>query len=92
MSKARAEVIVHGRVQGVFFRQSTVEMARAFGLTGQVRNCADGTVAAIFEGDRDKVNQALAWCHQGPPAARVDTVEADWQDYRGEFDCFKIDY
>ena len=55
MSKTRAEVIVYGRVQGVFFRQSTVEMARAIGLTGRVRNCPDGTVAAIFEGDRDKV-------------------------------------
>jgi acylphosphatase len=92
MSKARAEVIVRGRVQGVFFRQSTVEMATAIGLTGRVRNCPDGTVAAIFEGDRDKVKEALEWCHHGPPAARVSNVEADWQDYLGAFDCFKIGY
>ena len=92
MSRARAEVIVHGRVQGVFFRQSTMEMARDIGLTGRVRNCPDGTVAAIFEGDIDRVRQAVGWCEQGPPAARVDRVEADWQDYRGEFDCFKIAY
>ena len=92
MSKVRAEVIVKGRVQGVFFRQSTVEMAKTIGLTGRVKNCPDGTVAAIFEGDRDKVGQAVAWCHHGPSAARVDKVEADWQEYRGEFDCFKIDY
>ncbi|MEN8687660.1 MAG: acylphosphatase [Desulfuromonadales bacterium] len=92
MNKARAEVIVHGRVQGVFFRQSTVEMASAIGLTGRVRNCPDGTVAAIFEGDREKVKEAVAWCHHGPPAARVSNIKVDWQDCFGEFDCFKIDY
>ena len=92
MSKARTEVIVHGRVQGVFFRQSTLEMARALRLTGQVRNCPDGTVAAIFEGDRDSLKKAVEWCHQGPPAARVDKVEAEWQDYLGEFNCFEIGY
>ena len=77
MSKARAEVIVRGRVQGVFFRQSTVEMATAIGLTGRVRNCPDGTVAAIFEGDRDKVKEAVTWCRHGPPAARVTGVETE---------------
>ena len=92
MSKTRAEVIVYGRVQGVFFRQSTVEMARAIGLTGQVKNCPDGTVAAIFEGDRDKVKEAVAWCHQGPPAARVSNVEVDWQTCRDDFEGFKIGY
>lgn len=92
MSKARAEVIVHGRVQGVFFRQSTMEMAKDIGLTGQVRNCPDGTVAAIFEGDSDQVKAAVEWCGHGPPAARVEKVEVDWQACRGEFDCFKIAY
>jgi len=92
VSKIRAEVIVHGRVQGVFFRQSTVEMARAIGLTGQVRNCPDGLVAVIFEGEGDKVKQAVEWCHHGPPTARVSNLEVDWQDYRGEFENFKIGY
>ena len=92
MSKVRVQLQIYGRVQGVFFRQSTMEMARGIGLTGRVRNCPDGTVAAIFEGESDRVRQAVGWCEQGPPAARVDRVEADWQDYRGEFDCFKIAY
>ncbi|MBW2474756.1 MAG: acylphosphatase [Deltaproteobacteria bacterium] len=92
MSKIRAEVIVHGRVQGVFFRQSTLETARALELTGRVRNCPDGTVAAIFEGEGDRVRRAVKWCHHGPPAARVNNVEVSWQDYRGEYDCFKIGY
>lgn len=92
MSKTRAEVIVHGRVQGVFFRQSTLETARALELTGQVRNCPDGTVAAIFEGEGDRVREAVEWCHHGPPAARVSNVAVDWQDYRGEFNYFKIGY
>ena len=92
MSKTRAEIIVQGRVQGVFFRQSTVEMARAIGLTGLVRNCPDGTVAVIFEGEVDKVKQAVEWCHHGPPAARVSNLEVDWQDYRSDFENFKIGY
>ena len=92
MSKTRAEIIVHGRVQGVFFRQSTVEMARTIGLTGLVRNCPDGTVAAIFEGESDLVKQAIEWCHHGPPAARVSNVEVNWQSYRGEFESFGIKY
>ena len=54
MNKIRAEIVVHGRVQGVFFRQSTVETARALGVTGHVRNCPDSTVAAIFEGEGDR--------------------------------------
>jgi len=92
LSKTRAEVIVHGRVQGVFFRQSTLETARALELTGQVRNCPDGTVAVIFEGEGARVREAVEWCHHGPPAARVSNVEVDWQDYRGEFNYFKIGY
>ena len=91
MSKIRAEVIVQGRVQGVFFRQSTLETARDLELTGLVRNCPDGTVAAIFEGEGDRVREAVEWCHHGPPAARVN-VEVNWLDYRGEYDCFKIGY
>jgi acylphosphatase len=92
MSKIRAEVIVQGRVQGVFFRQSTLETARDLELTGLVRNCPDGTVAAIFEGEGDRVREAVEWYHHGPPAARVNNVEVNWQDYRGEYDCFKIGY
>jgi acylphosphatase len=90
MSRGRAEVVIHGRVQGVFFRQSTVDMARTLGINGWVRNCADGTVAAVFEGTRQAVEEAVAWCRQGPSAARVSDLELTWQEPREEFTDFRI--
>jgi acylphosphatase len=89
---ARAQVLISGRVQGVFYRASTRDQAAARGLTGWVRNLPDGRVAALFEGDREKIEGMLAWCRQGPPYAAVDEVLADWQPYRGEFQGFNITY
>ena len=71
----RRRVIVHGRVQGVWFRGSTEEQARAAGLSGWVRNLADGTVEAVFEGDPLDVDEVIAWCGRGPRLARVERVE-----------------
>ena len=85
-------MIVPDRVQSVIFRKSTDHMESAFVLTGRDRKCPDCTVAATFEGDREKVKEAVAWGHHGPPAARVRNFEVDWQDCFGEFDFFKIDY
>ena len=68
--------LVHGRVQGVFYRQSTRQQARQLGLTGYARNNPDGTVTIEAEGPADALAQLAQWCHQGPPAARVDKVEA----------------
>ncbi|MCM2263825.1 MAG: acylphosphatase [Desulfuromonadales bacterium] len=82
---ARARVRVTGRVQGVFYRQSTVEMARQLGLDGWVRNLPDGSVEALFEGEKTAVDQAIAWCRQGPPRAAVDEVTVEWLD--GPMEC-----
>ena len=90
MSKARAQLKITGRVQGVFYRQSTMETANRLGLKGWARNCLDGSVEAVFEGDKAAIDQAIAWCHQGPPAARVEDVFVEWQDYAGEFASFGI--
>lgn len=60
------------------------------GLTGWAKNCPDGSVAAVFEGERQQVEAAIAWCRQGPPAARVSAVEVDWQEFRDEFAEFTI--
>lgn len=89
---ARAQVRVMGRVQGVFYRQSTVEMASQLGLSGWVRNLADGSVEALFEGERALVEQAITWCRQGPPRARVDEVTVEWLDGPGEYAGFVIRY
>ncbi len=90
MSKVRVQLKIQGRVQGVFYRQSTVEAANSLGLTGWVRNCLDGYVEAVFEGEKLAVDQAIEWCRQGPPAARVTDVSLEWQDFVGELDRFGI--
>ncbi|MDI6631617.1 MAG: acylphosphatase [Bacillota bacterium] len=90
MVKARAHVIVKGKVQGVYFRGHTQEQARAAGLTGWVRNLPDGSVEAVFEGERGAIEKVIKWCHEGPPAARVTGVTVNWEDWRGEFDTFSI--
>lgn len=82
---ARARVRVTGRVQGVCYRQSTVEMASPLGLSGWVRNLPDGSVEALFEGEKTTVDQAIAWCHHGPPRAAVDQVAVEWLD--GPAEC-----
>lgn len=71
----RVKVAVSGRVQGVFFRASTQDVATDLGLSGKVRNLPDGRVEAIFQGPADAVDEAVAFCRQGPPQARVDDVE-----------------
>lgn len=71
----RVRVIVHGRVQGVFFRDSCREQARALNVAGFVRNRMDGTVEAVFEGPEAAVERMVQWCHQGPARAHVEQVE-----------------
>ncbi len=89
-SHARVHLIVKGRVQGVYFRASTVQQARHLGLTGWVMNCPDGSVEVLAEGPSDKLEELVAWCGQGPPGARVERVELQRQDFRGEFNEFQI--
>lgn len=88
--KVRAELKIHGRVQGVFFRQSTQAAATRLGLTGWVRNLPDGSVEALAEGPADAVRELLAWCRQGPPAAEVSSVDIDWTDATGEYQDFEV--
>lgn len=91
MSLVRAQVVIHGHVQGVWFRQSTRERACALGLTGWVRNLRDGRVEALFEGGRDAVDAAIAFVRRGPPLARVSGTEVveyqeieqpSWSEFR----------
>lgn len=71
----QVRVVIHGRVQGVWFRGWTVEEARARGLKGWVRNRRDGTVEAIFDGADQAVAAMIEACREGPPAARVTEIE-----------------
>ena len=88
----RAQVIVSGRVQGVFFRQNTLKKAKELAVFGWVRNLMDGRVEVVFEGEKGRVERMVDWLKQGPVGARVEHIEIDWQDYRGEFKTFEIRY
>jgi acylphosphatase len=71
----RKRVRAHGRVQGVFFRDSVRQAARAADVAGWARNCADGTVEAVFEGPPDAVERLVEACRRGPGHARVDQLD-----------------
>lgn len=92
MEKGRVHVIIRGYVQGVFFRASTQDMAKSFGLTGWVRNLPDGSVEAVFEGSAEILKKAVQWCRKGPPGATVTKVDEKWLEYTGEFKHFEIKY
>ena len=90
MLKVRAHVLVSGRVQGVFFRQETMELALEFNVNGWVRNTQDDRVEAVFEGEKENVDRLVEFCKSGTRYARVTEVEVIWQDYVGEFESFRI--
>ena len=71
----RRRVVVHGRVQGVFFRDTLRERARAHGVSGWVSNRPDGAVEAVFEGWPEDVERLVRFCETGPPRATVERVE-----------------
>ncbi len=90
--RSRVHITVSGRVQGVFFRANTVDVARRLGLVGFVRNLPDGRVEVVAEGEEEKLRELIAWCHQGPPLARVAEVKVRWETPTGEFTDFRIAY
>jgi acylphosphatase len=71
MSVIRVRAVVAGRVQGVFYRDSCRSQATRLGVRGSVRNLADGSVEVVAEGERERVEELLAWCRSGPPRAMV---------------------
>jgi acylphosphatase len=80
----RRRVVVSGRVQGVFFRDSVRRLAESRGVAGWVRNNADGTVEAVFEGDDEAVETLLDFCRRGPRGASVEQVEESEEEPLGE--------
>jgi len=80
----RIHVWIRGRVQGVFFRAEARARAESLGLAGWIRNAMDGSVEAVFEGDDARVRSMVEWCRRGPSGARVDEVEAETEEPRGE--------
>jgi acylphosphatase len=92
MPLARAHLIVKGLVQGVFFRGFVRGMAVQLGVSGFVRNLGDGSVEAVFEGEKALVEKAIAECKKGPPGARVDDIEVRWEPPAGDLGGFTVRY
>ena len=78
MTDLAVHIIVHGQVQGVFFRASAKAQALELGLTGWIRNLSNGTVEVHAEGDQDALSEFIRWCHKGPSHARVSRCDLDW--------------
>ena len=81
--EVRRRVVVGGRVQGVGYRESCRRRAERLGVSGWVRNRADGSVEAVFEGAADSVDAAVAWCREGPRWAAVRSVDVYDEDLEG---------
>lgn len=91
--KAAYRAVVRGIVQGVFFRAFVRHHARELGLTGYVRNLPSGyEVEVVAEGNKPALEKLLEYLNQGPPGARVDKVNVQWQEYSGKFRSFDIRY
>lgn len=86
----RVRAVFRGRVQGVFFRAHTKEFADAAGVTGWVRNCADGSVEAVFEGEDRTVDAVIRRCREGQPHAVVDEVELTLETAKGDLKGFEV--
>ncbi len=88
----RVHLIIKGRVQGVFYMANTEKKALEMNLKGWVRNLSDGNVEVVAEGPRHKLEELIAWCWKGSPAANVEDIEAEWEENQNEYEDFKIKY
>ncbi|MDY6822611.1 MAG: acylphosphatase [Thermodesulfobacteriota bacterium] len=90
MAEKRCHARITGRVQGVCFRMETKKAADDHDVKGWVRNRMDGSVEAVFEGEKEDVDAVVKWCQQGPPAAAVTGVDTSEESYTGEFSRFEV--
>lgn len=90
MYRKKVHIKVYGQVQGVFFRAYAKEVAIRLGIVGWVRNNADGSVEAVAQGPKEKLDKFVTWCKKGPPSAKVEKVEVDEQKTEDEFRNFEI--
>ena len=79
----RAHAFISGKVQGVGYRYSTMNVATKLGLNGWVRNLPDSRVEAVFEGAPEVIEEMIRWCHQGPNSATVKDVQVEYSEAEG---------
>jgi len=92
MNAVRAHLLIEGRVQGVFYRAFTRNIALKLGLHGWVRNNPDGRVEAVFEGDTRLIEQAVQECRRGPSGSRVEDISLSWDEAAEDLSGFEIRY
>jgi acylphosphatase len=92
MKTVTAHLFIEGRVQGVFYRAFTRNLATKLGLNGWVRNLYDGRVEALFEGGRELVEQAVRECWKGPAGSLVSNIDVRWEESSGELKGFEVRY
>jgi acylphosphatase len=90
--KISVRVMISGRVQGVCFRMETKRVADSHNVSGWVRNNRDGSVEAVFEGEKEAVDSVVTWCKKGPPLSEVSSVKVVEKGYKNEFKGFDIVY
>jgi acylphosphatase len=88
----KVKISIFGRVQGVFFRASTKEIAEKLGLCGYAKNSPDGSVEVIAEGHKDKLEKLIEYCKKGPIAAKVEKINIRYSEASGKFHDFGIRY
>ena len=89
---SRVHLFITGRVQGVFYRQSTQQKADELRLKGFVRNLGDGRVEAVLEGNGEKINEMIKWCRIGPSGAKVDHIDVVADEPLENYKDFSIKY
>ncbi len=90
MALKQLQLIIRGRVQGVYFRASTQREARRLGLSGWVKNRPDGSLEILAEGEEAAIRELYGWSQRGPSAARVDKVDTRWRSFTGDHPDFRI--
>ncbi len=88
--QSRVHLKIHGRVQGVYFRASALAQAQKLALAGWVRNCPDGSVEMLAEGEHKAIEGLIVWCRRGPDGARVSRVDLDWEQPQNDLVGFSI--
>ncbi len=86
----RANILVHGRVQGVFFRDYTQRCAVSLGVFGWVKNLAGGEVEILAEGEKERIEDLLGLVRKGSPLSRVESLDIEWTSYIGNYEKFRI--